>query len=97
METGHSREIRGQSFALARFKLLEQVVHGLFDELLRGVIALRGALLVGGFVRHRRIFTVRRGGGGIVAGVWHGVRSPVLPAWGEILKEGICIKPNFFC
>ncbi len=49
METGHRREIRGQCFALARFKLLEQVIHGLLDELLRGVVALRGALLVGGF------------------------------------------------
>jgi hypothetical protein len=97
METGHRCEICGQCFALASFKLLEQVVYGLFDELLRGVIALRGALLVGRFARHRRIFTVRRGGGGVAAGVWHDVRSPVLPAWGEILKEGICIKPNFFC
>ena len=49
METGHRREIRGQGFALARFKLLEQVIHGLLDELLRGVVALRGALLVRGF------------------------------------------------
>jgi hypothetical protein len=44
----------------------------------------------------RRIFTVRRGGGGVVAGVRHDVRSPVMPAWGEILKEGVCLKPNFF-
>jgi hypothetical protein len=25
---------------------------------------------------------VRRGGGGVAAGVRHDVRSPVLPAWG---------------
>ena len=47
METGHRREIRGKCFALARFKLLKQVIHGLLDELLRWVVALRGALLVG--------------------------------------------------
>ena len=66
METGHCCEIRGQSFALARFKLLEQVIHGLLDELLRGVVALRGALLVRGFAAVRRIFAVRRGGGVVV-------------------------------
>jgi hypothetical protein len=97
METGHCREIRGQCFAFACFKLLKQVVHGLLDELLRWVVVLRGALLVGGFARHRRIFTVRRVGGGVAAGVWHDVRSPVVPAWGEIPKEGVCLKPNFFC
>ena len=69
METGHRREIRGQSFALARLKLLKQVIHGLLDELLRGVVALRGALLVRGFAAERRIFAVRRGGGGVAAGV----------------------------
>jgi hypothetical protein len=53
MEPGHCREIRGQGFALARFKLLEQVVHGLLDELLCGVVFLRGALLVGRFARLR--------------------------------------------
>jgi hypothetical protein len=47
MKPGHGGEIRGQSLALARFKLLEQKVYGLLDELLRGVVALRGALLVG--------------------------------------------------
>jgi hypothetical protein len=68
----------------------------LLDELLRGVVALRGALLVRGFAAERRIVAVRRGGGGVAAGVRHDLRSPVLPAWGEILKEGVCLKPNFF-
>ena len=84
METGHCREIRGQSFALARFKLLEQVIHGLLDELLRGVVALRGALLVGGFAAVRRIFAVRRGGGVVVGAgscVGHDFR---------LLRSGIC-------
>jgi hypothetical protein len=96
MEPGHCGEIRGQCLALARFKLLEQKVYCLFDELLCGVVFLRGALLVRGLAAERRIFAVRRGGGGIAAGVRHIVRSPVPPAWGEILKEGVCLKPNFF-
>ena len=46
MEPGHRGQIRGQGFALARFKLLNKVVYGLLDELLRGVVFLAGALLV---------------------------------------------------
>jgi len=49
MEPRHCREVGGQGFALARFKLLEQEVHGLLDELLSGVVFLGGALLVGRF------------------------------------------------
>ena len=49
VEAGHCAEIRGQGFALARLKLLDEKIHGLLDELLRGVVALRGALLVRGF------------------------------------------------
>jgi hypothetical protein len=100
MESGHRRQIRRQGFALARLKLMQQKVHGLLDELLCGVVFLAGALLVGRFapVEERRIFVVRRGGGCCAAAVCvrHDVRSPVLPAWGEILKEGVCLKPNFF-
>jgi hypothetical protein len=66
MEPGHCGEIRGQGLALARFKLLEQKVYGLLDELLCGVVFLRGALLVRGFSCERRIFAVRRGGGGLL-------------------------------
>jgi hypothetical protein len=47
VETGHCAEMRGQRFALARLKLLEQVIHGLFDELLCGVLPRRAAQLVG--------------------------------------------------
>jgi len=85
MKPGHCGEIRGQGFALARFKLLNEKVHGLLDKLLRGVVALRSALLVGRFapVAERRIFAVRRGALGAAAGVRHGVCSPV-PAWGGI-------------
>jgi hypothetical protein len=80
MEPGHCSEIRGQGLAFSRFKLLEQKVYGLLDELLCGVVFLRGVLLVGRFapVAERRIFAMRRGGGGCVAaGVRHDVRSPV--------------------
>jgi hypothetical protein len=47
VEAGHCSEIRGQRLAFTCFKLLEQVIYGLLDELLRGILALRGALLVG--------------------------------------------------
>jgi hypothetical protein len=47
VETGHCAEICGQRLAFAHIKLLEQVIHGLFDELLCGVLPLLGALLVG--------------------------------------------------
>jgi len=73
METGHCRKVGGQRFTLACLKLLDEKVHGLLDELLRGVVAQRGALLVGGLARKRRIVAVRRGGGAV--GVRHGVRS----------------------
>ncbi len=63
VKAGHCAEIRGQGFALAFLKLLEQEVNGLFDELLRGVLALGGALLIGGVAAERRILSVRRGGG----------------------------------
>jgi type I restriction enzyme M protein len=46
METGHCCEISGQSFALTRFKLLEQVVHSLFNELLRGVSPAKARTVV---------------------------------------------------
>jgi len=62
VKTGHCAEIRGQGFALALLKLLEQEVNGLLDELLRGVFALGSALLIGGVAAVRRILPVRRGG-----------------------------------
>ncbi len=57
MEACHCREIRGQCLALARFKLLDEKIHGLLDELLCGVVTLRSALLVRRFapVAERRI------------------------------------------
>ena len=63
METRHRAEIRGQGFALACLKLLDEVIHGLLDELLCGVVFLAVALLVRGLaaVLPCRIFTVRRG------------------------------------
>ena len=62
MEPRHRAEIGGQGFALACLKLLEQIIHGLLDELLCGVVLLRGALLVRGIAAgaKRRILTVRR-------------------------------------
>jgi hypothetical protein len=53
----------GSSFAVARFKLLDEVVHGLLDEQLGGVVLSHGALLVRrvvAVVPLRRIFPVRR-------------------------------------
>ena len=63
MEPRHRAKIRGQGFALARLKLLNEVVHGLLDELLCGVVFLAGALLVRRLaaVLPCRIFPVRRG------------------------------------
>ena len=63
METRHRAEVRGQSFALACLKLLNEVVHGLLDELLCGVVFLATALLIRRLaaVPPRRIFPVRRG------------------------------------
>ncbi len=87
MEAGHCGKVGGQRFALACLKLLEQKIYGLLDELLRGVVFLRVALLIGRFARvaERRIFPVRRDGCGCVAGyVRHDGCSPVLPARGGI-------------
>ena len=43
--------IRGEAYRLRMsipcFKLLDEVIHSLLDEQLRGVVALRGALLAG--------------------------------------------------
>jgi hypothetical protein len=46
-ELRHRHEIRGESFALACFKLLGEVIHRLLDDELRGVVALACALLIG--------------------------------------------------
>jgi hypothetical protein len=73
METGHCGKIRGQRFALAFLELLEQKIDGLFNELLRWVVALRGALLVWRLALKRRIVAVRRGGA--IDGVVHNFGS----------------------
>ncbi len=48
---------------MACFKLLDEVVHGLLDKQLCGVVSLARALLIGrvAAVALRRIFPVRRG------------------------------------
>jgi hypothetical protein len=74
METGHRREIRGQRLALAFLELLEQVIDGLLDELLCGVILLHGALLIGRLSLESRILAVRCRVG-VAAGVVHNVGS----------------------
>ena len=63
METRHRAEIRGQGFALACLKLLDEVIHGLLDELLGGVVFLAGPLLVRRLapVLPCRIIPMRRG------------------------------------
>ena len=63
MEPRHCAEVRGQRFALACLKLLNEIVHGLLDELLGGVVLLAAALLVRRLaaVLPCRIFPVRRG------------------------------------
>ena len=78
MEPRHRAKIRGQGFALARLKLLDEVIHGLLNDYLRGVVFLARALLIRRVVAGplRRIFPVRRcvagcaiaGGGGCDAG-----------------------------
>ena len=88
METRHRAEIRGKSFALARLKLLDEVVHGLFDELLCGVVFLAVALLVRRLaaVLPCRIFPVRRGAadnGCIAHGCCHCSIPRLLPAEGR--------------
>jgi len=96
METRHRAEIRGQSFALARLKLLDEVIHGLLDELLCRVVFLAVALLVRRLaaVLPCRIFSVRRGvadygcaiagGEGCVADCgWHNSSPRLLPAVGR--------------
>lgn len=98
METGHCGKVGGRRFALACLKLLEQETHGLLDELLREVIFLCVALLVGRFalVAERRILPVRRNACGCGAGC---VRHNVLSSGarlGQNLKEGFCLKPNSF-
>ena len=88
METRHRAEIRGQSFALARLKLLNEVVHGLLDELLCGVVFLAVALLVRRLasVLPCRISPMRRGGadnGGTAHGGCHWSIPRLLPAEGR--------------
>jgi hypothetical protein len=63
MKPRHRAEIRGQGFAFARLKLLDEIIHGLLDELLGGVVFLAVALLVRRLaaVLPCRIFPVRRG------------------------------------
>ena len=97
MEPGHRGKVGGQGFTLARRKLLKQKIYRLLDELLCGVVFLRGALLVGRLVGERRIFPVRRAAGGCAADcVRHDVCSPVAAREGRNLKEGVCLNPNFF-
>jgi len=72
---------------VARLKLLDEVVHGLFDKELGGVVLLCGALLIGRVAAVgplRRIFPVRRGVAAFAGCVRHDVRSPVLPAEGRM-------------
>ena len=63
MEPRHRAKVRGQGFALARLKLLDEVIHGLLDDYLSGVVFLARALLIRRVAAGplRRIFPVRRG------------------------------------
>ncbi len=100
MEPGHRSQVGSQRFTLARLKLLDEMVYGLLNELLRGILALAGALLVGGIAAERRICPVRRGIADVAAGVRHDVHSPVLPAGGRDSEGGhlpLTLSPNFFC
>ena len=96
METRHRSEVLGQGFALACLKLLNEIIHGLLDELLCGVVFLGSALLVRRFAAGPtcRIFPVRRGvadngcaiadGEGCVADSgWHDSFPHLLPAEGR--------------
>jgi hypothetical protein len=95
VEPRHRAEVGGEGLAVARLKLFHEVVHGLFDQDLGGVVLLRGALLIGGVVAValRRICSVRRevaagwaiaGGEGCGAGGWRcHVGAPQVPAQGR--------------
>ena len=95
VEARHRAEIGGKGLAVARLKLFHEVVHGLFDQDLGGIVFLRGALLIGRVAVGplRRIFPVRRkvaagwaiaGGEGWAAGDWRcHVGAPQVPAQGR--------------
>src|SRR5581483_558976 len=88
MEPSHRAKIRSQGFAFACLKLLDQIVHGLLDELLCGVVFLAGALLVRRFAAGPtcRIIPVRRGAadnGRTAHGGWHNSSPRLLPAVGR--------------
>jgi hypothetical protein len=88
MKLCHRAKVRGQGFALACLKLLDEVVHGLLDKLLRWVVFLAGALLIRRLaaVLPCRIIPVRRGVGdnGCTAhGGCHCAVPRLLPAVGR--------------
>jgi hypothetical protein len=47
VKAGHRREVCGQGLAFARLNLLDEVVNGLLDDGLGGVVALRRPALIG--------------------------------------------------
>jgi hypothetical protein len=95
MKPCHRAKVRGQSFTLARLKLLNEVVNSLLYELLCGVVLLAGALLVRRLaaVLPCRIFPVRRGvaDNGCTAHCgWHDSVPHLLPAVGRFA----CIRES---
>lgn len=109
MEPRHRAQVRGQCFALARFKLPDEVVHGLLDKLLCGVVFPAGALPVRrlALVLPCRIFPVRRGAGNngnAIAGGegcgahdgWHDSSPRLLPVVAQFARvREHCLKPRF--
>jgi len=95
VEPRHRSEVRGQGFALARLKLLDEVIHGLLDDYLSGVVFLARSVLIRRVAAGplRRIFPVRCGAAGyVIAGVggcvadsgWHNSVPHLLPAVGDL-------------
>ncbi len=90
MKATHRVEIGCECIGVSGLKLRDEAQDVFSDELLRG---LRLPFFTGG----SRVAGVAAGVGVVAAVcVRHDVRSPLVPAWGKILKEGVCLKPNFF-
>lgn len=79
MKLRHGREKSGEGFALTCFKLPDEMIYGLLDEQLRGIVALGVALLIRRVAPapKRRITLVRRGVAAVRCAIAGGVDPTV--------------------